>query len=324
MTANVESMFYVGDMPWHKAGISLNQPPDTKAAIIYAGLDWEVNKVDLYTEYGSRVNNYYGIIRNDNQKVLGVVGKGYKPLQNSDAFNFFDPLITSKFLEYETAGAIGNGEIIWILAKIKVNPTFEVHKDDSVNKYLLLSNSHDGQSAVNIKFTPIRVVCQNTLNIALNEGETTKIKHITNMHQKLVDVQIAVENINNVYLKVEEHFKKMVNHSLNEKKAIEYFNSLFPIIGLNEIKTDSQLAKRNININIQNQLMKNFEEGFGVKELKIGGTLWAAYNAVTQYVDHPSDYKLGDKKLLKRIWFGDGEAIKKKAFIMALDSMKSA
>lgn len=324
MPANVNSMFYVGDMPWHNEGKSLKEPPDTKTAIKSAGLDWSVDKVSLYTEYNTPVNDHYGIMRTDNGEVLGVVGKGYVPLQNSEAFNFFDPLISSKFLEYETAGALEKGEIIWVLAKIKENGSFKVHKDDVVNKYLLLSNSHDGQSAVSIKFTPIRVVCQNTLNIALSEGEVTRIKHMTNMKQKLEDIQIAVENISKIYSSVEDKFKKMAKHQMKQGKVNEYFNNMYPVIDKKLIITESQFKKREININIQRQLMKNFEDGFGVRDLGIGGTLWAAYNAISQYIDHPTDYKLGANKLLKRIWFGDGESIKKKAYTSALDLLKAA
>jgi phage/plasmid-like protein (TIGR03299 family) len=324
MVANIETMFYVGDMPWHKEGIPLNEPPNTIAAINNAGLNWGVSKVNIYAEGAGLINDYYGIMRTDNAKVLGVVKKGYVPLQNSEAFNYFDPLINSKFIEYETAGALGEGEIIWILAKVKQNGTFNVNKNDEVNKYLLLSNSHDGQSAVSIKFTPIRVVCQNTLSIALNKGETTRIKHITNMPAKLEDAQVAIENICKIYSGIEELFNKMAAYKMTKDSVKEYFNRLYPVIDEKLVTTDSQFIKRNINISIQQQLLKNFNEGFGVKELGIGGTLWAAFNAVTQYIDHPLDYKLGNNKLLKRIWFGEGEIIKKKAYMTALDYIKAA
>jgi hypothetical protein len=151
-----------------------------------------------------------------------------------------------------------------------------------------------------------------------------KIKHITNLHKMLDDVQIAVENVCKIYSGAEERFKKMAEYQLNERKVKECFNNIYPVIDLNQIKTESQFKKRNINQNIQNQLMKNFEEGFGVMDFDIKGTLWAAYNAVTQYIDHPSDYKLGNNKLLKRIWFGEGEAIKKKAYTTAIEFLKSA
>lgn len=219
MPANVESMFYVGDMPWHREGRKLIDPPTTSEAIIMAGLDWEVQKTQLFTNNNQLVKNYYGIMRMDSHEVLGVVGKGYTPLQNKVAFSFFDPLLDQKFLEYETAGSLGEGEIIWVLAKIKNNHEFRVKGDDIVQKYLLLSNSHDGKSAVSVKFTPIRVVCQNTLSLALSQGETTRIKHVVSMHDKLNDVQMAIENIMNIYSTVEDKFKGMYEFKMDEEGA---------------------------------------------------------------------------------------------------------
>lgn len=323
MPANVESMFYVGDMPWHKEGIKLEAPPDSRTAIIKAGLNWTVSKVNLYCKY-QLVNDYYGIMRNDNKKILGVVGKGYVPLQNEEAFQFFDPLIESGFLEYETAGSLGSGEIIWVLAKLKSNSTFAVYGDDIVHKYLLLSNSHDGQSSLSIKFTPIRVVCQNTLNIALSEGETTRIKHLANMKTKLEGVQLAVDNISKIYDDIELNFKEMAKKKLGNADVKKYFNNIYPVIDKKYIKNESQMITKNINSHIQARLTEIYENGLGVEELGIGGTLWAAYNAVTQYIDHPVNYKLGDNKLLKRMWFGDGENLKKKAYNLALKYIKAA
>ena len=324
MPANVESMFYVGDMPWHKEGIHLIETPDTITAIEQAGLDWKENKVSIYDEGKRVINGYYGIRREDTKNILGVVKKGYTPLQNKEAFNFFDPLISSNYVQYETAGSIGDGEIIWILAKLKQCSSFKINEVDEVDKYLLLSNSHDGQSAVTIKFTPIRVVCQNTLNIALNEGESTRIKHMTSMRAKLEDTQMALENIFKVYENIEDNFKSMYEFKITNEKVKAYFDSIYPIIDEKYITTESQYIKRNTNIAIQNQLVYNFEDGIGVNQYSIRGTLWAAYNAVTQYIDHPSGYKLGDNKLLKRIWYGEGEIIKKRAYKEALNIIKTA
>ncbi len=324
MPANVDSMFYVGDMPWHREGVALNEPPNTIAAIEYAGLDWEVSKVNLYSEDRKRVDGYYGIKRNDTGDILGIVKGGYTPLQNCEAFNFFDPLISNKFIQYETAGALGKGETIWILAKIKEKSVIRVYGDDIVDKYLLLSNGHDGQSAVSVKFTPIRVVCQNTLNLALDQGETTKIRHITSIHKKLEDVNVAVENIIRIYSRAEENFKSMFRHKIDDIQVKEYFNRIYPVIDEKNVSSESQYKKREANIRIQQQLMVNFTESFGVKNFGIGGTLWAAYNAVTEFIDHPSGYKLGDNKLLKRIWFGEGESIKEKAYIEALNFIRAA
>lgn len=321
MAANVESMFYVGKMPWHREGTELITPPDSITAIEQAGLDWEVSKTRLYTSDNVLVNDYYGIVRNDKKTVLGVVKAGYRPLQNREAFAFFDPLINNKFLEYETAGSIGMGEIVWILAKIKENPSFAVCDNDEIKKYLLLSNSHDGQSAVSVKFTPIRVVCQNTLNLALERDETTRIKHIASMHSQLNYLSAAVEDILRIYTGAEESFKAMYAHEMNEAEIRGYFDTLYPVIDGRYVKTESQYKTREKNMKTQ-QILMNLHDSELNGLLGIRGRLWAAYNAVTYYIDHPFDYRLGDNRLLKRIWFGEGEASKARAYTAALNLLE--
>ena len=319
MAANVESMFYVGKMPWHEEGKKLDTPPDSITAIQQAGLNWEVSKTRLYTEGGILVGDYYGIVRNGQKKqtILGVVKAGYTPLQNRDAFTFFDPLIKSDFLEYETAGAIGQGEIIWILAKIKKDSRFTVCADDEISKYLLLSNSHDGLSAVSVKFTPIRVVCQNTLNLALEKGDTTRIKHLSSIHVRLDYLSVAVEDILRVYRGAEENFKAMYDHKMSDDETWGYFDALYPVLEEKYVLTESQYKVREKNINTQNLLMNIYDSEIN-RMLGIRGRLWAAYNAATQYIDHPFNYRFDDNHLLKRIWFGDGESQKAKAYAAAM------
>ena len=158
----------------------------------------------------------------------------------------------------------------------------------------------------------------------LKPRETTKINHLPNMPDKLETVQIAIDNIVRIYTGIEKKLNQMAQCKLSKEKVNEYFDQLYPVPDLTADTTEVQYNKRNKNISIQQRLLQNFEEGMGVKEFGIGGTLWAAYNAVTHYVDHPKDYKLGDNKLLKRIWFGEGELIKKKAYTTALQYLESA
>lgn len=309
LPANIQSMFYVGETPWHNQGQYLVEPPKTsEEAIKYAKLDWTVKKVPL-TVGQSSLLNHFGVIRNDTGENLGIVGKSYEPLQNIDAFNFFNPLLENNYAEYETAGAIGNGEIVWVMAKIKENDRFEVVKNDEIFKYLLLSNSHDGNMSVTIKFTPIRVVCQNTLNYALADGKGTKIRHLPYMGFKMSDAASnMISIINETYKEVEEKFKAMANKRLENGKEIDYFGKIYPQPGKKLIKT----------------LCSLYEAGKGSDIANVRGTLWSAYNAVTEYVDHPQKYRHDDDQLIKRIWFGDGEAIKNKALSVAVDFLKSA
>jgi phage/plasmid-like protein (TIGR03299 family) len=181
------SMFYVNEVPWHGLGTRLSGPATAAEAIKAAKLDWTVAKVPLYAVQGEtsvRVPDAYGVIREDLWgqpacPVLGIVGKHYTPLQNAEAFTFFDPIVGQNAAIYHTAGAIRDGERIWLLAKLPSQ--IVVVGDDVADKYLLLSNSHDGGSAVQVKFTPVRVVCNNTLTLALSSGPTIRVAHTRNM-----------------------------------------------------------------------------------------------------------------------------------------------
>ena len=164
------SMMYVNEVPWHKLGTKLENPATAAEAIQAAGLDFNVVKKTLTTTAPDLpVVGHYATVRTDNLQVLGVVGSRYEPIQNRDAFTTFDELVGEGEAIYHTAGVLGKGERIWILAKL---PDYiRVNGDDLVEKFLLLTNSHDGSGPVRVKLTPIRVVCENTLTVALDGRE---------------------------------------------------------------------------------------------------------------------------------------------------------
>lgn len=339
MPANVESMFYVGETPWHREGKKLLQPPgSSEEAIKLAGLDWTVEKRELLVpDYEKnkghilkKIEGYYAIQRSDTRDIFTVVKEDYTVLQNKDAFKFFDPLLKEEYVAFETAGSIGKGEIVWVMAKNMSNSKFEVVKDDEVYQYLLLFNSHDGTFSVTIKFTPIRVVCQNTLNYALSRGDEIKIKHLPYLHKKLDDAGVEMKNrIERVYGLIKEEFIEMGKRQLKAKEVHDYFKKIYPVvisdgdeIELDDIQLSNKHEKLKKNIVINKKLNDVFENESEIRYAK--GTLWLAYNAITQYIDHPSNYNYGDNKFLKRIWFGEGENIKKKALIEARKLLVSA
>jgi phage/plasmid-like protein (TIGR03299 family) len=171
------SMFYVDEVPWHGLGTKLEGPATAQEAISAAKLDWPVIKIPLYAggdgERKHRVPDRFAIVPahrwgREDCPAFGIVGNDYTPLQNHEAFDFFDSIVGEKAAIYHTAGALGDGERIWILARL---PT-DIHvAGDAVNKYLLLSNTHDGNNSVQAKFTPIRVVCENTLTMAWDAAQ---------------------------------------------------------------------------------------------------------------------------------------------------------
>ena len=159
-----KAMMYYGEVPWHGLGQKLDGPATAAAAIQAANLDWKVEKVPLHIHQGKfcrEVPDRFAIVRNDESlfqgppTVLGIVGRDYTPLQNREAFDWFDPIADGAKAIYHTAGALGDGERVWILAKLP--DAIQVIGDDIADKFLLLSNSHDGSSSVQVKFTPIPV-----------------------------------------------------------------------------------------------------------------------------------------------------------------------
>lgn len=214
------------------------------------------------------------------------MGRNYTPLQNVEAFDFFDLIVGERAAIYHTAGALGRGQRIWILAKL---PTaMRVIGDDITDKFLLLTNNHDGESAVQIKFTPIRVVCQNTLTFALQGGATLRVAHTRSMQDRLLEADQILGIVHMRYATIEEHFKAMARVQLSGQRLSEYLEKVFPW---------PRRKQENLRCSIERNRMKAeyfFVEGKGNRLGGVRGTLWAAYNGVIELVDHRvSDPKVG-------------------------------
>jgi len=187
-------MAYFGDTPWHSLGVKLDHPATAEEAIISSGLDWQVRKEPLFLAayagsmaVGQIIEDHYATIRSTDRAVLGVVGDRYQPLQNREAFGFFDYVVGQGAAVYHTAGSLSGGRRIWLLAKLP--ETIKVRGNDIVDQYLLLSNGHDGSTAVQIKLTPIRVVCNNTLSLALRDGHKVySVRHTASVAEKIREV----------------------------------------------------------------------------------------------------------------------------------------
>jgi phage/plasmid-like protein (TIGR03299 family) len=313
MVANVDKMMYVGEKPWHGEGTKLDRVATSAEAIAAAGLDWEVKKEPIYVsvngEYKS-VPGKYATVRNDRSIPLGVVGARYAPLQNKDAFRFFDSIVGVKEAMYHTAGSLGIGEKVWILAKL---PGYiRIVKDDVVDKFLLLANSHDGSSAIEILFTPIRVVCQNTLNMAikgLENGETARVKHTRSLMVKVDEVRNQLGIIKYQYDMFEQLSQKMVNIQINQEEFHKYLESIGVIVKNEEGKMSTKM------VNTLDTLTELFEHGKGNDLPGVKGTLWAGYNAVVEHVDY---VRGSDKKRAKSLLYGSGADIKQKAWDTAV------
>jgi phage/plasmid-like protein (TIGR03299 family) len=242
--------------------------------------------------------------------VLGIVGNSYTPLQNEEAFGFFDPIVGKDAAIYHTAGALGQGEKVWILAKMP--DSIRVVGDDLSEKYLLLSNSHDGKLCLQIKFTPVRVVCQNTLTLALQGGADVKLKHHQDIRERLKEAETALGLIRREYDEIAEAFRELAQIQVNEGRLKEYLGRVYPMA-----EDVEDLEKQRIE---RDRMWSGrlFDQGQGNRMKGVSGTLWAAFNGVTEWIDHRKVRQNRDQRL-NSLWFGEGCRIKARAFEVAQD-----
>jgi len=302
-------MFYRGEVPWHKLGryIDPQKKLTSEEAIVAAGLNWNVQSKPLYLADGTLAPSN-AIVREDNNKILGVVSDKYTPLQNSEAFKFFDPFIDSGEAQFETAGSLRDGKRIWALAKINKDPLV-IAGNDIVEKHILLSNSHDGTMAVRVGFTPIRVVCNNTLSMALQKGtsQLIRLKHTGNLHENLERVGEIMNLANQQFEATADQYRFLANKTVSSADLERFVKLVFtgPKYEL--------LEKEGLKVNQQiiAKIIPLFEKGRGNDMREIKGTAWAAYNAVNEYLQ----YERGNNEdsRLDSMWFGDSATLNQKA-----------
>lgn len=314
MPANVETMAYVGAVPWHGQGTRVPPNVASEEMIRAAGLDWVVEKrpargtkptVDFR---GKEKFSRYELIRiprpgrREDEVILGLVSDRYKPLQNSEAFQFFDPIVDKKTATFETAGALGDGERIWVMALMP--GAIRVVRGDECQKYLLLSNSHTGKESVIVKFTAVRVVCQNTLTMAMEDGQTAfRVRHSAKMGRRLDEVGELIATANQIYKKAAELFQKLAATQVKGKKMLEeYLATLFP-------KSGSQ-KKRGTHPPKWDHVTELYETAPDLQLPGVKGSLWAAYNAVTRFEDYRVVKTESESNRLNRVWFGAGADLK--------------
>jgi len=315
MAHEVESMMYVGDTPWHGLGVAIPEGKklSIEEAIVVAGLDWEVERRHIYTE-DERGNplgvlNHYVTYRTSDNTVLGIVGKDYQALQNRDAFRWFQPFLESGEATIETAGSLKWGSKIWVLARIMRDPLV-VGKEDIMEHYVLLSNSHDGSLAVRVGFTPIRVVCNNTLCLA-HESKASKllrVKHTSRVRENLEAIRETIDLAQQEFAATVDQYKRLASKQINSTDLVKYVRLVF---GLKERKRTPAQEKQE---KIVPGVVRLFEDGRGSHVA--GRNYWGAYNAVNEYLNYFRG-KTQDNTL-NSLWFGDSNRINKKALNTAM------
>lgn len=307
---------YMGSTPWHGLGTKLKGATDVDAVRVAAGLDWIVSAEPIYLADGRKIAQGQAIIRNTDARVLGVVGPSYTPIQNSEALDVLRPAIEEFGLSFSVAGALGNGETCWALAKlpqsVDVNGT-----GDSVNGYALFRWAHDGSSALVGSATPIRVVCQNTLNAALNgrQGGIVSVRHTANAQKRLDEAARVVKQLTATLIATGETFTAMAQRRMTVKDTQAFIEAVFPAT---DGKVNDTIAARRRTVA---DLVWSGTGAAMAGSDATGTTAWAAYNAVTEYFDHvrPSEAKSKAGRVQANIsaLFGGNAGIKADALRIA-------
>lgn len=225
MAHEVENMFSTRETPWHGLGTVVEEALSSEDALVMGGLDWKVVQKQLMTNDFRKINGYKANVRETDQQLLGIVSDRYQVVQNKDAFSFVDSLL-GEGVKFETAGSLKQGRSVWMLAKLPQTYQFG---DDEISPYLVFSNTHDGSTAIKIAMTPIRVVCSNTLNLALNTSKRTwSTIHTGNMEEKLEEAHKTLFMAHQYMTKLEREMDKLMNIKLSDKEVFDYIDLLIP------------------------------------------------------------------------------------------------
>jgi phage/plasmid-like protein (TIGR03299 family) len=324
---NVESMAYYGETPWHGLGTNVQHVMTSDEAIKESGLDWPVEVRPIFAEANDKeevveVPFNKAIVRVTDEKPLGVVGPRYYPFQNNEAFDFFDSVVGEKKAIYHTCGSLNGGSRIWMLAKMPDDLVLKAGSSkDVIEKFLLLANSHDGSLAIRMFFTPIRVVCWNTLQMSLSKGrgDGVAIRHTKNAKQKVQEAERALKLTSDYYKRFGEKAEVLARTKFTEKQMLNVVTDLFPAKidedGEEDVSTRSQNKRDNV-INL-------WENGKGIREFR--GTAWAAVNSVVEFADHFSTVRsTRPDSRLNSMWFGSVLRFKEKGIDLIEKEMKKA
>jgi len=315
------TMAFSGQRPWHKLGVQFDQEFTSAEAIAAARLDYPVLKEQLYRLRSdlapgmTEPTDAYATINGHTQDVLGVVGDGYEVLQNREAFDFFDILLKESGGKLQTAGAIGKGEKVWMLAKLP--EVFYPLAGDGVEKYLLGTTSHDGTMKTEVRFTDIRVVCQNTFSLAMKGSRgVISIRHTSQMRQKLEMAAMVMLRYKEHFDLVGDQFSKLASIRVDDAWVDEYLQRL---IGnpMNVADGRSRTIMENKIKLIEGRLCY----GKGVDLPGVTGTAWWALNAMVEHADYDIKAKgqcQDESRRTNSILFGRASEFKQEAFDTAM------
>ena len=304
MSANVETMFYTREKPWHGLGTMVQQAPTSSEALTLAGLDWSVIQKEIQTWDGNPIPGFQANIRESDGKVLGVVTERYKIVQNQEAFAFTDSLL-GEGVTYETAGSLQEGRRTWLLAKLPQSYTVS---GDEITPYLVFMNSHDGTGAIRAAITPVRVVCQNTLNLALSTAKRSwSTNHTGNIEGKLEDARYTLLYADQYMDELGKTFEHLRQMKMSDRKVYQYIDALFPLMD-----HATELQTRNM-MRLKEDLKARYFETPDLKHT--GKNALRFINAVSDFSTHAQPLRLTQnykENLFARTI--DGNAVLDRAF----------
>ena len=275
MAANVETMFYTREKPWHGLGTKVEEAPTSTDALRLAGLDWQVIQEPIYTDTGERISGYKANVRDSDRKVLGVVTDRYKIIQNQEAFAFTDALL-GEGVRYETAGALQEGKKVWLLARL---PREYIIYGERISPYLVFSNTHDGSGAVKVALTPIRVVCNNTLNLALSTASRSwSMIHTGNIKNKVWEAKNTLFMAEEYMEKLGKEFENLRKQKLSDQQVKEYIELLLPME-----KNATAMQSKNI-MKLRNDMRSRYYDAPDLKD--VGNNAYRFINAVSDFATH--------------------------------------
>lgn len=274
MATNVETMFSVREKPWHGLGTIVSEAPCSEEALSLAGLDWKVLQSDIYSSYG-KIEGYKANIRSSDGQVLGVVSDRYKVIQNTEAFAFTDELLGAG-VRYETAGSLQGGRKVWLLATL---PKEYIIAGERISPYLVFSNTHDGSGAIRVAITPIRVCCNNTLNLALETAQRSfSIIHTGDFKGKVQEAKQTLFMADHYMEKLGYEFERLRKQKISDAQVKEYVELLLPIE-----KNASILAAKNTK-KLREDMRARYYDAPDLKD--VGNNAFKFINAVSDFATH--------------------------------------
>ena len=275
MAALVETMYSTREKPWHGLGTVVREAPTSENALRLAGLDWNVVQEAIYTPFREKIEGFKANVRDTDRKVLGVVSDRYKVVQNVEAFSFTDELL-GHGVRYETAGSLSGGRRVWLLARL---PREYIIAGERISPYLVFSNTHDGSGSVKAAVTPVRVVCNNTLNLALETAQRSfSMVHTGNISDKITEARDTLFKAESYMDRLGAEFEQLHQQKVTDAEVQKYIELLIPLES-NATRTQ----EKNVNRLREDLAMRYYD----ARDLqKVGKNAYRFINAVSDFATH--------------------------------------